>query len=99
MDREVDYERKTEFFFIINLFILDKILRISLNVDALDLRIWNRNFLSTYSPWNSNQIVRFIFLIYISRIFNMQFELYIFLKSLNLLKIRYKINLHVSRSK
>lgn len=44
MDREVDYERKTEFFFIINLFILDKILRISLNVDALDLRIWNRNF-------------------------------------------------------
>lgn len=39
MDREVDYERKTEFFFIINLFILDKILRISLNVDALDLRI------------------------------------------------------------
>lgn len=63
MDREVDYERKTEFFFIINLFILDKILRISLNVDALDLRIWNRNFLSTYFPWNSNQIVRFIFLI------------------------------------
>lgn len=63
MDREVDYERKTEFFFIINLFILDKILRISLNVDALDLRIWNRNFLSIYSPWNSNQIVRFIFLI------------------------------------
>lgn len=61
MDREVDYERKTEFFFIINLFILDKILRISLNVDALDLRIWNRNFLSTYSPWNLTKLFDLFF--------------------------------------
>lgn len=70
MDREVDYERKTEFFFIINLFILDKILRISLNVDALDLRIWNRNFLSTYSPWNLTKLfdLFFSFNLYIANI-------------------------------
>lgn len=70
MDREVDYERKTEFFFIINLFILDKILRISLNVDALDLRIWNRNFLSTYFPWNLTKLfdLFFSFNLYIANI-------------------------------